>query len=307
MSVSRTQSNGDAALEAPTYHRFEVPALRTREPDRVDALEVRGATIVYAVYENRDRPTLLLVHGGRAHSGWWHPVIAAGLTEHFRVVTFDLSGHGRSDHREDYSPEIWGDEVTAIIEHVAGGRCLVAGHSMGGLVSIVTAARYPSRIAALTLIDSKVRVPTEETGSLLRGIEGKPLRPYPTPEAALAAFRLLPPQPWVNPAAVKHVAELAIGERDGAWRWRFDPGIARRFSDNLIAEHLRRVVCPLELIYGERSSLVSANTVTAISTLTGRPIRGTALPDGYHHVILDQPELTKDAMIAAFTRMAGDQ
>ena len=105
----------------------------------------------------------------------------------------------------------------------------------------------------------------------------------------------------------EHVAELAIGERDGAWRWRFDPGIARRFSDNLIAEHLRRVVCPLELIYGERSSLVSANTVTAISTLTGRPIRGTALPDGYHHVILDQPELTKDAMIAAFTRMAGDQ
>jgi pimeloyl-ACP methyl ester carboxylesterase len=59
-----------------------------------------------------DRRGLVFVHGGGAHAQWWTHV-AATFAEEFRVVAVDLSGHGDSTHREQYTLEQWTDEVVA--------------------------------------------------------------------------------------------------------------------------------------------------------------------------------------------------
>ena len=51
----------------------------------------------------------MLVHGGAAHSRWWDH-IAPMLTEGWRVVAVDLSGHGDSDRRDHYSLDTWARE-----------------------------------------------------------------------------------------------------------------------------------------------------------------------------------------------------
>ena len=92
-----------------------------------------------------DGAGLLFVHGGGANAHWWTHV-AARFADDFRVVAIDLSGHGDSDHRAGYQLEQWTDEVVAVAA-AAGidGLPVVIGHSLGGFVTIATAARHGDR------------------------------------------------------------------------------------------------------------------------------------------------------------------
>ena len=82
-------------------------------PVETGRVTVAGASIAYRAWGEEDRPGIVLVHGGMAHSRWWDhvaPQLAAGC----RVVALDLSGHGDSDHREGYSLDLWAEEVLAV-------------------------------------------------------------------------------------------------------------------------------------------------------------------------------------------------
>ncbi|MBM7417465.1 MULTISPECIES: alpha/beta fold hydrolase [Nocardiaceae] len=271
------------------------------------SLSVDGRHVHYDVRGDPASPAVVLVHGARAHRGWWHAVLAAGLADSLRVVTLDLAGHGLSEPHEDYSPAGWARQVAEVVRQVAGGRCVVVGHSMGGLVTYATAALHPDRVSRVVTFDSKVRIPTPHGGAKVRGIPGKPLRPYATRDDILDAFRLLPPQPWINPAAVRHVAEMGIVERDGAWRWRFDPAIAQRFCDDEVARHLRDLSCPVDFFHGAESTLVSHETVRDADVMVGGLSTSAAIPGGHHHLVLDQPELVRDAVIGAVERDRASQ
>jgi len=256
----------------------------------------------YEVHGDAASPAVVLVHGARAHRGWWHAVLAAGLADSLRVVTFDLAGHGLSEPHDDYSPTRWAHQVAEVVRRLADGRCVVVGHSMGGLVTYTTAALHPDRVSRVVTFDSKVRIPTPHGGAKVRGIPGKGLRPYATKEDILDAFRLLPPQPWINAAAVRHVAELGIVESDGAWRWRFDPAIAQRFADDEVARHLHDLSCPVDFFYGAESTLVTHETARDVDALVGGLSTSAAIPGGHHHLVLDQPESVRDAILAAVAR-----
>jgi pimeloyl-ACP methyl ester carboxylesterase len=65
------------------------------------------------------------------------------------VAALDLGGHGDSDHRESYTMAEWADEVLALRSSIGcSGNPVLIGHSMGGFVSIVTAALHGDRLAA---------------------------------------------------------------------------------------------------------------------------------------------------------------
>lgn len=95
-----------------------------------------------------DAPALpvVFVHGIRITGSVWGPV-AAIVGRDRPVATPDLPGHGtRRAHPFDVD-----SAVAAVVEAIdaLGGRALVVGHSMGGYVSIATAAAYPERVAGL--------------------------------------------------------------------------------------------------------------------------------------------------------------
>ncbi|WP_031469811.1 alpha/beta fold hydrolase [Sciscionella sediminilitoris] len=99
---------------------------------------------------------LVFVHGIRLSGACWRQ--QQRLLPGHRVLAPDLPGHGA---RRD-QPFTLDTAVQAVSEAIdaAGGPVALVGHSLGGLVSIATAARYPDRVAALvgagcTLVPTK--------------------------------------------------------------------------------------------------------------------------------------------------------
>lgn len=107
----------------------------------------------------RGAPTIVLIHGGSAHSGWW-TATAGQLASKYDVVLPDLSGHGDSGHREEYQPDIWAEEMAQVIGDCGNELAFIVGHSIGGLVGVHLAALAPGAVAGLVLVDTRLKSPT---------------------------------------------------------------------------------------------------------------------------------------------------
>ena len=108
-------------------------------------------------YEQRGSGSaVLLSHGFRASSAMWQNQIAA-LSEHYRVITWDMRGHGRSDSPDDpeaYSLERRVADMAAILRECGTDRAVIGGLSLGGLLSLAFHLVHPNRTAALLLFDT---------------------------------------------------------------------------------------------------------------------------------------------------------
>jgi pimeloyl-ACP methyl ester carboxylesterase len=111
-----------------------------------------GSVLVPDGGEMRQRPTVVLVHGGPG--GWDHSYFKpdfAPLTEHAQVVYLDLRGHGRSvwGDAAAWSIEACADDVRVFCETVGIDRPIVFGHSMGAPIVLLYGARHPGHAAGL--------------------------------------------------------------------------------------------------------------------------------------------------------------
>ncbi|MEX2375697.1 MAG: alpha/beta hydrolase [Dehalococcoidia bacterium] len=262
----------------------------------VSSVTVDGATVRYRRYRQPDRDVLVLVHGAAANAVWWRAMVSL-LAPHFQLLLPDLSGHGLSDHRDNYDAETWARELAAILEAEDVTEATVVGHSMGGYVTAFLCVREPERVGRAVLIDSGFRSPGVD-GHRPRGRERRPdNRIYETPAAALARFRLLPAQPVVRPELLALVAQASLRQVPGGWTWRFDPQIFQRFTDGEIDEQLRQVRQPLALIYGENSDRCGPDTAEYVRAASGSDLPTVSIPGAYHHVPIDQPEATAQALL----------
>jgi pimeloyl-ACP methyl ester carboxylesterase len=118
----------------------------------VPFLDREGVRIAYDV--TGSGPTLLFTHGFGA-SKQMFAASARSLSRDRRVVTWDLRGHGDSDYPPNsaaYSVPIVVDDMIAILDALGAERAVLAGHSLGGFVSLELATAQPERVAALVLI-----------------------------------------------------------------------------------------------------------------------------------------------------------
>src|SRR5690606_18042020 len=146
----------------------------------------------------------------------------------WHVVAMDMSGHGDSGHRDDYSHERWSEEVMAVAADAGfPGPPVIVGHSLGGMVTISTAARFSDELAGAVLVDSPVRGPDPETEESRGGRAFRAPGRYPDLETALTHFRVVPEQPNDNAFIIDHIARHSLTERDGEWTWKFDPALFR--------------------------------------------------------------------------------
>ena len=116
--------------------------------------DVDGPALVPDGSEMRQRPTVVLVHGGPGtydHS-YFKPDFGR-LAEHAQVVYLDLRGHGRSDWGDAgaWSFEACADDVRMFCDTVGIARPIVFGHSMGGPVVLLYGARHPGHAAGLVV------------------------------------------------------------------------------------------------------------------------------------------------------------
>ncbi|MEY3019202.1 MAG: hypothetical protein RLZZ272_186, partial [Actinomycetota bacterium] len=313
--MSGEVGSGDRrAADAPEWFRAAVAC----EPE-VERLVVDGAEVATLAWGERDLPTLVLVHGGAAHARWWSP-LAPLLAEHARVVALDLTGHGDSDRREVYRVEQWADEIVAAAVAVGGsGRPIVAGHSMGGFVTIATAALHGRSLEGAIVLDAPVRRLDPESAEAVGGTMFRAPKTYPDPETAVAHFHLVPAQPCENRWMVEHVARTSIRPVEGGWTWKFDPGVFfRRAGPTRTAEFgplLARAACRVAIVNGARSAIVDESVRAYMAELlSGSPaaIAGVPfveVPEAQHHLMLDQPLAVVTALrtISAAWRPVGRQ
>ena len=113
-----------------------------------------GAALVPDGDRMRERPTVVLLHGGPGsfdHS-YFKPDFAR-LSQVAQVVYLDLPGHGRSAWGDPagWSFELAADAVCDFCDALGIAKPVVYGHSLGGFVAMVYGARHPGHAGALVL------------------------------------------------------------------------------------------------------------------------------------------------------------
>jgi non-heme chloroperoxidase len=99
---------------------------------------VDGLNLAVQEWGNPRGAEILFIHGfNQSHLSWQHQVEDVALAADFRMITFDLRGHGSSDKPPDkarYAHDRWGDDVAAIMRACGLRRPVLAGWSLGGNV-----------------------------------------------------------------------------------------------------------------------------------------------------------------------------
>ena len=88
----------------------------------------------------------------------WKQQIPA-LSKDFKLIIWDMRGHGRSDYPDDplaYSEHHTVEDIGALLDEVGGKgtRAIVGGLSLGGYMSLAFYRMYPERCTALLIIDT---------------------------------------------------------------------------------------------------------------------------------------------------------
>ncbi len=125
------------------------------------ALTVRGVELNYRLQGSGSRP-LVCIHGVGSYLEAWDGV-ASRLGDAFRVLTFDLRGHGRSSRvKGRYEIDEFVGDVLALAAHVGFERFDLAGFSLGGLIAQRLALTHPDVLKKLVLLSTVAgRTPEE--------------------------------------------------------------------------------------------------------------------------------------------------
>jgi pimeloyl-ACP methyl ester carboxylesterase len=115
----------------------------------------------------RSARRIVLVHGlGGSHLNW--DLLAPLLRPHARVLALDLPGFGRSEPGERRASVPANVEILdRFLAEVAGEPVVLVGNSMGGMISLLEAARSPEAVSDLVLLDAAVPGPRRSLDPLV--------------------------------------------------------------------------------------------------------------------------------------------
>lgn len=238
--------------------------------------DVDGPSLVPHGQEMRERPTVVLLHGGPGsfdHS-YFKPEFGA-LAEVVQVVYLDLRGHGRSEWGDagSWSFELCADDVREFCDALGITRPIVYGHSLGGFIAILYGARHPGHAGALVLqstmarfdlerlVDAFRRAGGDEVAAIARRVYGGDSVRV-TPEEWDRCWRLF--GPWVpgEEERSRIVVNQALNARGLALMRRYDA-----------VDQLGRIECPTLVCVG---ALDPVTPVAAAQEIVGGLREGVA-------------------------------
>ena len=256
---------------------------------RARTVPVNGLDLALAEWGEDGRPLLLLLHSLAAHGHWWDWT-APRWAPRWRVVALDFRGHGASAHvvPAAYTFDDYAADVVGALDRLGAGRVVLVGHSLGGYVAALVAARHPARVPAVVIADMLSQW-TEAHASMAQRQASRPPREFPAAAAAGAAFKLVPPDTRATPEMLRHLGEAGVRRApSGAWQLAFDRAV---FLHPPVDPWpvLPRVACPALVIHGGASGLMDRAAAERVAAAIPR---GTArtLPGAHHHLVLDAPE-----------------
>jgi pimeloyl-ACP methyl ester carboxylesterase len=208
----------------------------------------------------------VLIHGSAQNAHTWDTVaLALGRP----LVAVDLPGHGHSDWRadHDYQREHLADDVAVAIRELAPQARLIVGMSLGGLTSLVLAARHPDLVASLMLVDITPGVNAQKSQAITEFVSG-PERFAGFDDILQRTIRYNPSraEASLRRGVLHNAKELPSGE----WTWRWDPertmGAAGdgRLAFAALWDDLSALPVPLILVRGADSPVVDDDDVAEV-------------------------------------------
>lgn len=137
-------------------------------PVRMSYMDVQPAT-------SPNGMTVVLFHGKNFGADYWENTLRALAAQGYRVIAMDQIGFGKSSKPEiRYSFAMLADNTARVLDHLKVGRVAIVANSMGGMLGVHFARRYPERVAALVLEnplgleDYVPTIPPQQTTNLLK-------------------------------------------------------------------------------------------------------------------------------------------
>lgn len=203
--MSRRIGAGKLTISA---HGFKLKIKIKTHPDKNGEKEimplatVNGIKLNYRV-EGHGEPLVMIMGFSANRSGWISQI--PFFRKHFRVVTFDNRGVGKSDKPEGpYSIKMMADDTAGLMGHLKIEKAHVLGVSMGGMIAQELAINYPEKVDRLVLA-STFAVKDETSGDTPEqaGLLGLPPRKLAVAMAKLASNKPFYRFASVTPAMVR--------------------------------------------------------------------------------------------------------
>ena len=265
--------------------------------------DVEGAKLVPDGPIMREKPVLLMLHGGPgADHSIYRPAYSA-LADVAQIVYLDHRGNGRSEDgpRESWNLAQWGDDVRAFCDALGIVDPIVLGASFGGMVALAYATRHPAHPSKLVLISTEAaggsyrerrvalfeRFGGPEVGALAR-------RRFLQPEAPLdqdarEAWRRLAMPVYTRIPRDPDMARRAINRPEVALHWIAKPG-GESDTFNMFPE-LDRIRCPTLVIGGEDDPMHPIESQADLAAaLPPHLVQFERFADCGHGVVPDAPE-----------------
>lgn len=256
---------------------------------------VNGLTCRYLQWGDDDRPVLLMLHGLRSYAHTWDP-IAAPLSATHRIIAPDFRGRGDSgwDPDDNYFTAAYVEDVEGLVGLLGLTTFAIVGHSMGGTVGYVYAARHPEQVTALVVEDIGPGSSAASPGGdrVVREMLSAPTG-FESQEAARGYWRQI--RPTITESALQSRIEHTLRPGDhGRWEWKLDmAGIAAaRLAGDPAVGHLwacvEKLQCPTLVIRGARSDFLSTSICDEMASRQ-KHVTWVEVPDAGHYVHDDNP------------------
>jgi pimeloyl-ACP methyl ester carboxylesterase len=148
--------------------------MRVRANDTILFFDVEGPKFVADGGSMRERPTVLLLHGGPGFDHSNFKPEYSRLAEVAQLVYLDHRGNGRSDWGDasTWNLDTWADDVKAFCEALEIEAPIVLGWSFGGFVAMAYAARHPGHAAKVILQSTAARLDVERIATAFSALGG---------------------------------------------------------------------------------------------------------------------------------------
>ncbi|WP_202845346.1 alpha/beta fold hydrolase [Luteimonas saliphila] len=245
-----------------------------------------------------DAATLLLIHGYTGGKENWYR-LSARLGRRYRLVLPDLPGWGDSERTQgaDYGFAAQAARVAAFIDRI-GGPVVLVGHSMGGGIAALAAARHPQRVSALVLLDA-AGVEFAENAFGLEVLEGG--NPFAVADAATLEryfatvfhdARARPPLPWPGSWAY-----TAWRRREAAFEQAVLDRIGRSDERFLPWQEAGDIRQPTLLVWGAYDRVIDPGAMERYAQRIPHARRHLLTESG-HMTLMEQPGEVADAIVS---------
>jgi pimeloyl-ACP methyl ester carboxylesterase len=121
-------------------------------------IRVNGVDLHY--WQSGQGEDVVLVHGLGGNLAGWHLTMVPELQRDYRVTTYDLRGHGRSDApAHGYDTGTMAEDLRGLLDGLGIRQARLAGHSWGGDIVLHFALNHPRRASDLVLIEAGLLAP----------------------------------------------------------------------------------------------------------------------------------------------------